>query len=229
MPRCGCGGSPAARQAPRRAAPSQASSSASSPRTRSTPRSPSGDVHRVGEGVERAQVRHRRAAQGDLEGAPAPLPVDERAGLLRRGRDRQDDVRAPGHLARPDLEADDEAGGVERGERLDRVGQVVRVDPADDESRRSGPRAQPRASRWCPGPGPRATTGHPRRWRRRRGRPRRRPGGRRAAATAVRPPRAHRAPPPGEAPRRAGRRWRSPAGRRRRAPRARPRAARRRG
>ena len=51
-----------------------------------------------------------------------------------------------GDLARPHLEADHEAGRVERRERRRRVGQVVRVDAADDERAEVGPRRPRRGS-----------------------------------------------------------------------------------
>ena len=60
--------------------------------------------------------------------AEPALPVDERAGLLDDGRDREHHVGAVGDRAVPQLEADDEGRGLDRGQCGVGVGQIGGVD-----------------------------------------------------------------------------------------------------
>ena len=67
------------------------------------------------------------------EPAEAALPVDEGAGLLRRGRDRKHHVGAFGDLAVSQFQADHEVRGVQRGQHGVRIGEVGGFDAADQQ------------------------------------------------------------------------------------------------
>ena len=91
-------------------------------------------VHLVGDRPEHVQVgADARHAERRGERAAAAFPVDERAGLLRDRRDREDHVGAVGDRAGPQLEGDDERRPLKRAQRAGRVRQVRRVDASDDQ------------------------------------------------------------------------------------------------
>ncbi len=97
------------------------------------------DVHGSGQHVQHPGVGQSVGSAQHLGEGPLPaLPVHERAGLLDGRRDRKDDVGALGHGRGPQLQAHDEVGRVDGRERSRGVGQVVRVDAADQQGAYAG-------------------------------------------------------------------------------------------
>lgn len=98
------------------------------------------ETHLVGDGVQHPLVGERRGRAADgrvgergLELAGTPLPGEEGARLLHRGRHRKDHIGTVGDRAVPQLETDHEPRGVERGQGGRRIGQVGHLHAADHQ------------------------------------------------------------------------------------------------
>ena len=152
-------------------------------------------------GSEPGLLEHRleRARRG-------PPRLTKRAGLLGDRGDREDHVGGAGHVGLAELEADDEAARPRARRGRGRVGRSAGSTPPTTSPPRlaARERGEDRVGVAAGGSG---RCRRPTRWRRRRGRRRRRPDGRRAAGWAGSRPRPHRGHRRGAGPRRAGRRW----------------------
>ena len=168
------------------------------------------DAHLVGQGVQHPQVGWLalRCGSAAAKAAMRPSQLTKVPGLLRRRRDREHHVGAFGDRAVPQLQADHEPRGVQRGQRrvAGRRSRRARrrrpaARPACRRRRRPG---LPSASR--PGCG-RQVGDVPALRHLRAGGRRRRAAGRRAAAPAAHRPPARRVRRRGAAPTPVGRRW----------------------